>query len=68
MTKKAMILTWDQFQDHETVYPYYRLQEAGFEVDVFANQLGRIHGILGVHVDCTKLVSDLNDPKSLINI
>lgn len=63
MSKKALILTWDQFQDHETIYPYYRVQEEGFEVDVFADKIGRIHGILGVHVDCTKLVSDFNDPK-----
>lgn len=61
MAKKALILTWEQFQDHETVYPYYRLQEAGFEVDVFANKLGRINGILGVHVECTRLVSELDD-------
>jgi putative intracellular protease/amidase len=30
--KKALIITWERFQDHELVYPYYSLKENGFEV------------------------------------
>ena len=32
MSKKALILTWEKFQDHEVIYPYYRVQEDGFDL------------------------------------
>jgi protease I len=31
---KALILTADGFEDSELIYPYYRLKEEGFEVDI----------------------------------
>ena len=34
MSKRAVIITATGFQDEEYIYPYYRLIEAGFEVDV----------------------------------
>jgi protease I len=55
---KSLILTWETFQDHEVIYPYYRLQEEG-QVDVVANVTGKIFGILGAHVMATKTISDL---------
>ena len=58
---KALILTWEQFQDHEMIYPYYRLDEEGFEVDIMSNKLGRIFGILGAHMESTLNVSELDD-------
>lgn len=61
MKKKALILTWDSFQDHEVVYPYYRVQEDGFSIDIMSDKIGRIHGILGVYMESTKSVFDLND-------
>jgi protease I len=57
--KKALILTYEKFQDHEVIYPYYRLTEDDYEVDIVANKLGRIHGILGTYMECTLLVDDL---------
>jgi protease I len=48
--KKALILTWEKFQDHEVIYPYYSLKEHGFEVTVAANKVGKIFGILGCHM------------------
>ncbi|MBU1082729.1 MAG: DJ-1/PfpI family protein [Spirochaetes bacterium] len=51
--KKAIILTWDKFQDDEVIYPYYRLQEAGFKVDVFGEKFGPMHGIQGVKLNAT---------------
>lgn len=61
MLRKALILTWEKFQDHEVIYPYYALQEHGFEVTVAAGpSLGRIFGILGAHVGCDMLVEDLD--------
>ena len=29
MSKKALIMTWEKYQDHEVIYPYYRVQESG---------------------------------------
>ena len=56
MQKKAIIITWEKFQDHEVIYPYYALKEHGFEVVLCGGpNLGRINGILGVcilHVIC----------------
>ena len=39
MSKKALILTWEKYQDHEVIYPYYRVQEDDFEVDIMTNIL-----------------------------
>lgn len=58
--KKALILTWEQFQDHEVIYPYYALQEHDYLVDVCANKRNeRINGILGAHVFCNFQVDHL---------
>ena len=64
MSKKALILTWEKYQDHEVIYPYYRVQEDEFEVDIMTNNLGRVHGYLGTYNESTKLVADLDDPRS----
>jgi protease I len=45
--KKALIVTWEKFQDHELIYPYHSLKENGYEVTLMANQTGRFYGILG---------------------
>ena len=67
MSKKALILTLESYQDHEVVYPFYRVQEEGFEVDIMANKLGRIFGILGTYNECTQSVFDLDDKKLFDN-
>ena len=51
---KALILTWEKFQDHEVIYPYYRVQEDGFEVDIMSNKIGKIFGILGTYMDFSR--------------
>ena len=48
--KKALIITWEKFQDHELIYPYYSLKENGYEVTLMANQEGRFYGSLGTHM------------------
>lgn len=45
--KRALILTGKLVQDHEFIYPYYRLQEAGFEVDVAVRNKETVMGQLG---------------------
>lgn len=47
MNHKAIILTWDGFQDQEVIYPYYRLQEEGFEVNIYSNK-DTVTGIFGI--------------------
>ena len=59
---KALIITWEKFQDHEVIYPFYRLREEGFDVHIMANVTGRIHGILGTNMDSTLLTSELENP------
>jgi putative intracellular protease/amidase len=59
--KHALILTWSGFQDHELVYPYYRLLGDGFVVDTVAekrDEQGRIYGIFGLNMPCQVLMSD----------
>lgn len=45
--KKAVILTADLFEDMEVMYPLFRLQEAGWQVDVAAPKKETIHGEFG---------------------
>jgi protease I len=59
--KKALMLTWTGFQDHEVVYPYYRLLADKFSVDLVADkrdELGRVYGIFGLNMPCTLLLSE----------
>ena len=44
---KAVIISGNLAQDHEFIYPYYRLLEAGFEVDVCLLEGKPVKGILG---------------------
>ena len=60
--KKALIITYTGFQDHEVIYPYHSLKENNFEVTIVANQLGRFYGILGCHMVGDALTSDFKDP------
>tara|TARA_R100001082_G_scaffold110143_1_gene89125 strand:+ start:1566 stop:2108 length:543 start_codon:yes stop_codon:yes gene_type:complete len=62
--KKAIILTYAGFQDHEVIYPYHSLKENNFEVTIVANQLGRFYGILGCHMVGDILTEDFNNPKN----
>lgn len=51
----ALVLIDDGFQDAEVIYPMYRLQEAGFEVQLVGPEAGK--GIVGKYG--YPLVSDL---------
>ncbi len=59
MTRKAVILTGKLVQDHEYTYPYYRLQEEGYEVDVAVRGKETVQGIIGVKVEPTKDIPEL---------
>ena len=47
---KALIITWENFQDQEVVYPYYRLREETEHVTIAANVVGKFYGIMGVNM------------------
>lgn len=54
MPRRAVIATGPGFQDHDVIYVYYRLKEAGYEVDV-ATAGGRpVTGKYGVSVPLDK--------------
>lgn len=61
MVKKALIITWEKYQDHELIYPFYSLKEAGYEVTVMANKTGKIWGSLGTHMPCHAETSELEN-------
>ena len=52
--KKAIILSGNLAQDHEFIYPYYRLLEDGFKIDVCMNEGTKGKGILGTDLPPNK--------------
>lgn len=48
--KKAIMICGENVQDQEWVYPYYRLQEEGFEVNVATADGKETKGIIGVRI------------------
>mgnify|MGYP001244987993 CR=1 FL=1 len=60
MPEKALIITGALVQDHEYIYPFYRLQEEGWEVDVAVRGGETVYASYGVRVEPTKDISDLN--------
>ena len=64
MKKKALIITYSRYKDHELVYPYYRLQADGFKVTVVADkkdERNRVYGCLGVNMPCDVLLKDFKN-------
>lgn len=50
MKKKALFISSSQVQDQEFIYPYFRLLEEGFEIDVFILEQNYVSGILGTTI------------------
>jgi protease I len=59
--KRAVIITGPNFQDEEFIYPFYRLQEAGFQVDVAVKGREPVKGKYGVPAKPTKDVAELKE-------
>ena len=51
---KAIIISGNLAQDHEFIYPYYRLLEENFEVDVCLLEGKPVKGILGTSLPPNK--------------
>ena len=54
MSKKAIIISGNLAQDHEFIYPYYRLLEEEFEIDVCLPEGKEVQGILGTKIPPNK--------------
>ncbi|MBI3494108.1 MAG: DJ-1/PfpI/YhbO family deglycase/protease [Acidobacteria bacterium] len=57
--KKALIIAGRLVQDHEYIYPYYRLQEEGYDVDVAVRGKETVLGSIGVKVVPTKDIPEI---------
>jgi protease I len=57
---KALIISADDFEDSELLYPYYRLREENIGVDIASLKTGRIRGKKGYEVDVDIRVDDVN--------
>ena len=58
-TKKAIIITGKLVQDHEFIYPYYRLQEDNYYVDVATPDGEVISGQIGVKITPNKKTNEI---------
>ena len=47
---KALIITSQLVQDHEFIYPFYRLKEEGFHVDVYNQTSQIVKGFFGTKI------------------
>lgn len=56
---KALIISADHFEDSELLLAYYRLLEAGIEVDIAAIRRGKINGKHGYQVEAGKALKDV---------
>ena len=54
MNKNVIIITGNLVQDHEFIYPYYRLLEENFKIDVCINEGKAVKGILGTDIPPNK--------------
>lgn len=58
--KRAVIITGPGFQDEELIYPYYRLLEAGFKVDIATKDGAVAYGKYGVPARTTMATTALS--------
>ncbi|NPA80173.1 MAG: type 1 glutamine amidotransferase [Thermotogae bacterium] len=56
---KVAILLEDLYDEREFIYPYYRLQEEGYDVVVVAPKLGTYKGKSGLKFEANAAVSDV---------
>ena len=50
MNKKVLIITSKLVQDHEFIYPFYRLKEEGFKVDTYNGERKQTNGYFGTKI------------------
>lgn len=57
---RAVMLTADKFEDMEVLYPYYRLLEEGYDVDIAAPKKEHLHGENGYMIEPNKTFDELD--------
>jgi protease I len=57
---RALIISGRNVQDQELVYPYYRLDESGYEVVLAAENAGDFNGIQGVKFAAGAAIKDVD--------
>ena len=57
---KALMISADNFEDSELLVPYYRLKEAGIEVEVVSLSRGAIKGKHGYEVAVDMTLAEVN--------
>jgi protease I len=62
--KKVVIITADKFEDMEVMYPLFRLQEAGWQVEIAAPKKEVIHGEFGYSELMLDATIDEVDPEN----
>jgi protease I len=58
--KRAVILTADEFEDLEVLYPLFRLTEAGWQVDIAAPEMAEISGEHGYTLDPSVTIDEVD--------
>ncbi len=59
--KKAIVLIENGFQDAELLYPYYRLQEAGYQVELVGREAGVVYtGSYGYKLTSDRAAHEVN--------
>jgi protease I len=61
MQKRVVIITGPGFQDEEYIYPYYRLLEEGYAVEVATKGGAVVYGKFGVPARATMCTTDLKE-------
>jgi protease I len=57
---KALIVSADNFEDSELLFPYYRLKEEGIEVDIASVRKGPVKGKHGYEVEANRALKEIN--------
>jgi archaeal arginyl aminopeptidase len=56
----AVILTANRFEDFELFFPYFRLLEEGFDVDIAAPKKGHLEGEHGYAIEAGKTIDEVD--------
>lgn len=56
-TKKVVIITGPGFEDAEVIYPYYRMQEEGYVVDILTSNDSEVKGKHGIVIKPTAKIA-----------
>lgn len=56
---KVLIISADNFEDTELLFPYYRLREEGIDVDLASMRKGKIKGKHGYEIEVNKSLDEI---------